>query len=129
MATTLPKKTITFTKAELQTKVLNIDNTAAKMYDGHLDKMIEYNIREAFRRALNGVFPDEQPNPQAGTKGIEFEKRVERANLSSRIYNTDKDVEISPEEFTELKLCIGKFFKEPEPCLFINNILTGKKAS
>lgn len=107
-----------FTKEELDKLVLNIDGTNAKLINDTGDGVVDFSIKLAFRKALNGVFQDEQPS---------LEDRLKRYDISKKVWNVEKEVTLKTEEMAEIKKCVGKMFQSPEVLGFLNTVIEKTK--
>lgn len=87
--------------------------------------VVTLTVKLAFRRALDGIFPDEQPTSQNLSGQLSMADRLNRFEISKKIWNCETSIELKAEEQTELKKCVGKFFASPEVCGFLEAIIEG----
>lgn len=116
-----------YTSNELLKRVNRLDGTPAKIVNDTQDGLLTFNVKEAFRRALNGAYPDEQPSQQNQT-GIKFEDKMKRYELSKKIWFSDeaKGVDLSIEEIALVKTCVGKMFNG-EALGFLSDVIEKKE--
>lgn len=112
----------------LQQTVLNLDGTNAQRNKaGSQNETESFNVREAFRLALNGIFFDEQPTQAKPEGSITLAEKITRYEISKKIWNADETgVELKTEEVAELKKCVGKTFISPEIYGFLEAVIEGK---
>lgn len=120
-----------YSVSTLKQPVLFIDGAPITIPNREGKAMVGFNVAEGFIRALNGIYPDEQP--MQGQGGVSFDIKMRRYEISKKIHrilgaDTDAILELSTEEQSELKECVKKFFKEPEALGFFNEVMEGEKA-
>jgi len=113
-----------YTQFDLLATVKNIDGTDAKVLNSDQTAVVSFTIKDAFRRALNGSYADEQPSQ--GNPGISFEEKLKRFDLIKKIWNAEADVELTTEEIAEIKKCVKKYFLVPEVVGFICEVIESK---
>lgn len=115
-----------FKLTTLQEPVTLLDGKVSKIQtvdENDQVKLESLLVRDAFRRALGGAFPDEQPTQQ-NPGGMAFDKKMKRYEISKKLWVED-DVELSIEEASELKNCVGKMFSGETLGFLVNVIEKG----
>ena len=112
-----------YTSFELNTTVKTLDGKECKIMNDDGTDIKSFTVREAFRRSLGAIFADEQAGQ--GNPGLSFEKKMKRYEVAKKIWNADLTCELSTEEQSELKKCVGKMFSG-EALGFLEMILEGK---
>jgi hypothetical protein len=114
----------------LQQEVLNLDGTKAlRAKPGSTTGEVDtFTVKDAFRMALNGTFIDEQPTQAKPEGSVTLEQKMKRYDLSKKLWhcNDEDGIDLSVEELSELKKCVGKAFISPEIYGFLSTVIEGK---
>lgn len=125
------KKTMRYDQHSLQQLVLNLDGTPAKRHTAASTMQNpvteSFMVKQAFRQALDGVFIDEQPTREKPEGNVTLKQKILRFEIAKKVWHCDeKGIELDLDEITELRLCVGKTFVNPETYGFLAAIIEGK---
>lgn len=110
-----------YTSFQLDKRVKDLEGKECLIADG--DTAYPFSVRMAFRKALNAVYATDQPTQTSA--GISFEDKMKRYRIAEKIWNAELSVELSTEEQSELKKCVGKLFNG-EALGFLEGVLESR---